>query len=144
MGVPSREGMYLAKLAIHRLSTNMMGKLDNLREGGGARMPKAYVYTVHGGPEVEAFADLPQPVPDAGQLLVAVRAAGVNPADWKRRAGFRPPSTPPPELPAVLGGEVAGVVEVVGDGVAGFAVGDAVSATRSPEGMRSTPCCPRS
>jgi NADPH:quinone reductase-like Zn-dependent oxidoreductase len=89
-------------------------------------MPKAYVYTAHGGPEVEAFADLPRPLPGPGQLLVAVRAAGVNPADWKRRAGFRPPGAQPPELPAVLGGEVAGVIEAVGDGVTGFAVGDAV------------------
>ena len=89
-------------------------------------MPKAYVFTAHGGPEMEAFLDLPRPVPGPGQLLAAVRAAGVNPADWKRRAGFRPPGVRPPKLPAVLGGEVAGVVEAVGDGVAGFAVGDAV------------------
>ncbi|MFC6082431.1 NADP-dependent oxidoreductase [Sphaerisporangium aureirubrum] len=89
-------------------------------------MPRAYTYTEHGGPETEAFADLPRPVPGPGQLLVAVKAAGVNPVDWKRRAGYLPPGAPAPELPAVLGGEVAGVVEEVGDGVEGFGPGDAV------------------
>ncbi len=38
-------------------------------------MPTAYVFTEHGGPEVEAFADLPVPEPGPGQLLIAVRAA---------------------------------------------------------------------
>jgi NADPH:quinone reductase-like Zn-dependent oxidoreductase len=50
---------------------------------------KALVFTANGGPEVEKLVDLPRPVPGPGQLLVAVRAAGVNPADWKRRSGFR-------------------------------------------------------
>ncbi len=89
-------------------------------------MPRAYVYTRHGGPEVEAFVDLPRPVPGAGELLVAVRTAGVNPVDWKRREGFRPLGAVAPELPVVFGGEAAGVVEQVGEGVEGFAVGDAV------------------
>ena len=89
-------------------------------------MPTAYGFTAHGGPEVEAFLDLPRPVPGPGQLLVAVRAAGVNPDDWKRRSGRRPPGVPAPELPAVLGGEVAGIVEDVGEGTEGFAPGDAV------------------
>lgn len=52
-------------------------------------MPMAYVYDRFGGPEVEHFADLPQPVAGPGQLLIAVRAAGVNPVDWKRRSGRR-------------------------------------------------------
>ncbi|UFQ19273.1 MULTISPECIES: NADP-dependent oxidoreductase [Streptomyces] len=89
-------------------------------------MPTAYVFTEHGGPEVEAFADLPVPEPGPGQLLVAVRAAGVNPVDWKLRAGKRRPGQGPLVGPEVLGSEVAGVVERVGPGVSGFAVGDAV------------------
>jgi NADPH:quinone reductase-like Zn-dependent oxidoreductase len=89
-------------------------------------MPKAYVFTANGGPEVEEFVDLPRPEPGTGQLLVKVRAAGVNPADWKRRAGRRPPGTPAPEFPVVMGGEVAGVVEEAGEGVEGFAPGSAV------------------
>ncbi|GAA1771033.1 NADP-dependent oxidoreductase [Nonomuraea sp. AD125B] len=89
-------------------------------------MPKAYVFTQYGGPEVEAFAEVERPVPGAGQVLVAVRAAGVNPVDWKRRTGYRPPGAPAADFPAVFGGEVSGVVEQVGDGVEEFAVGDAV------------------
>ncbi|MCM2417352.1 NADP-dependent oxidoreductase [Streptomyces sp. RKAG293] len=89
-------------------------------------MPKAYVFSRFGGPETESFADVPRPVPGAGQLLVAVRAAGVNPVDWKRRTGYVQANAPAVELPAVLGGEVSGVVEQVGDGVEGYAVGDAV------------------
>nr|WSZ99777.1 NADP-dependent oxidoreductase [Streptomyces sp. NBC_00857] len=89
-------------------------------------MPQAYVFTEHGGPEVEAFIDLPPVSPGPGQLLVAVRAAGVNPVDWKLRNGYRRPGSAPAELPAVLGSEAAGVVEEIGPGVEGFAVGDAV------------------
>ncbi|MFG2648785.1 NADP-dependent oxidoreductase [Streptomyces sp. NPDC048436] len=89
-------------------------------------MPKAYVFTRYGGPEVEAFVDQGRPEPGPGQLLVAVRAAGVNPVDWKLRAGKRRPGAPPVVFPEVLGSEVSGVVEGVGAGVGGFAVGDAV------------------
>ncbi|MER7934804.1 MULTISPECIES: NADP-dependent oxidoreductase [unclassified Streptomyces] len=89
-------------------------------------MPKAYVYTRHGGPETEAFADVDRPVPGPGELLVAVRAAGVNPVDWKLRGGFRRPGEGEARFPEVLGSEAAGVVEEVGEGVSGFAPGDAV------------------
>jgi NADPH:quinone reductase-like Zn-dependent oxidoreductase len=89
-------------------------------------MPRAYVFHRIGGPEVESFADLPRPVPGSGELLVAVRAAGVNPADWKRREGLRPPTEPAPEFPVVFGREAAGVVAEVGEGVTAFAVGDEV------------------
>ncbi|MER5516642.1 NADP-dependent oxidoreductase [Streptomyces sp. NPDC002763] len=89
-------------------------------------MPKAYVYTRHGGPETEAFADVDRPVPGPGELLVAVRAAGVNPVDWKLRNGFRRPGEGEARFPVVLGSEAAGVVEEIGEGVTGFAVGDEV------------------
>lgn len=89
-------------------------------------MSKAYVFSRFGGPEVEAFVDQDPPEPGPGQLLVAVRAAGVNPVDWKLRAGKRRPGAPPVEFPEVLGSEVAGAVERVGPGVEGFAVGDPV------------------
>lgn len=89
-------------------------------------MPTAYGYRANGGPGVEEFLDLPVPVPGPGQLLVRVRAAGVNPADWKRRNGMRMPGGPPPEFPVVMGAEVAGVVEATGTGADGFAPGDAV------------------
>ena len=88
---------------------------------------KAYVYNGHGGPEVEGFADVPRPEPGPGQLLIAVHAAGVNPADWKRRTGaMRTAASPPEHFPLLFGREAAGVVEAAGDDVTGFAVGDAV------------------
>ncbi|NEA98454.1 NADP-dependent oxidoreductase [Streptomyces sp. SID13726] len=93
-------------------------------------MPKAYVFTRYGGPETEAFVDVDRPSPGPGQLLVAVRAAGVNPVDWKIRSGFRRPGeTGDRAFPAVLGSEVSGVVEEIGPGVEGFAVGDEVFGT---------------
>ncbi|MFH8839591.1 NADP-dependent oxidoreductase [Streptomyces sp. NPDC017868] len=89
-------------------------------------MPLTYGYDRFGGPEVERFADLPRPVPGPGDLLVAVRAAGVNPVDWKRRSGRLPAGAPAVVLPAVMGGEAAGRVVALGPGTTGFAVGDAV------------------
>ncbi|MFF7051188.1 NADP-dependent oxidoreductase [Streptomyces griseorubiginosus] len=90
-------------------------------------MPKAYVFTRYGGPETEAFVDVDRPSPGPGELLVAVRAAGVNPVDWKIRAGYvRPGDTGERVFPAVFGSEVSGVVAETGAGVEGFAVGDEV------------------
>ncbi|MEU6019299.1 NADP-dependent oxidoreductase [Streptomyces sp. NPDC047515] len=89
-------------------------------------MPKAYVFTRNGGPEVEAFAEQEVPVPGPGELLVAVRAAGVNPVDWKLRTGYTRPGSEPQPFPTVFGSEAAGVVEGVGRDVEGFEVGDEV------------------
>lgn len=88
-------------------------------------MPEAYVFTAFGGPETEGFADLPVPEPGPGQVRIAVRAAGVNPVDWKTREGMLP-AVAERGFPVVFGNEVAGVVEAVGPGVEGFAVGDEV------------------
>ncbi|MGA5352178.1 NADP-dependent oxidoreductase [Streptomyces thermodiastaticus] len=89
-------------------------------------MPKAYVFTRDGGPETEALVDLDRPRPGPGQILIAVRAAGVNPVDWKLREGFRRPGDAPRVHPVVFGSEAAGVVEETGEDVTGFAVGDEV------------------
>jgi NADPH:quinone reductase-like Zn-dependent oxidoreductase len=90
-------------------------------------VPKAYVFTRYGGPETEALVEVDRPVPGPGQILVAVRAAGVNPVDWKQRTGYRRPGeTGERAFPAVFGNEVAGVVEATGGGVEGFSVGDEV------------------
>jgi NADPH2:quinone reductase len=86
---------------------------------------KAYGFTRYGGPETETFLPLPVPEPGPGGLLVRVTAAGVNPADWKVRAGLRRAELPL-EPPVALGREVAGVVEQVGSGMSGFAAGDDV------------------
>lgn len=82
---------------------------------------RAYGFTAVGGPEHEAFLDVPEPSPGPGELLVRVRAAGVNPGDWRLRSGAYGI-----EPPAVLGREVAGTVVGLGAGVEGFAVGDEV------------------
>jgi len=86
-------------------------------------MSKVYVFTRFGGPEHQELQERPVPQPGAGELLVEVRAAGVNPADWKIRAGQLGTDRP---LPAGIGLEVAGVVTAVGEGVSDFVVGDAV------------------
>jgi NADPH:quinone reductase-like Zn-dependent oxidoreductase len=90
----------------------------------GAPTMKAIRFHEPGGPEVLRLEDLPRPVPKAGEVLVKVHAAGVNPVDWKLRQnggkGFGPP------LPQVPGFDIAGVVSAVGADVKRFAVGDAV------------------
>ncbi|WP_406119199.1 NADP-dependent oxidoreductase [Streptomyces sp. NBC_00989] len=82
------------------------------------------VITQHvlGGPEVLEVAEVERPAPRANEILIRVRAAGVNPTDWKHRAtgGFLG------EPPFVLGWDVSGVVEAVGVGVARFQPGDEV------------------
>jgi NADPH:quinone reductase-like Zn-dependent oxidoreductase len=82
---------------------------------------KAVRFNRFGGPEVLEIADLPDPHPGPGQVRIAVRAAGVNPSDWKKRKGLMDE-----ELPQTLGYEAAGVVDELGEGVADVAVGDHV------------------
>jgi len=82
---------------------------------------KAVRFSQFGGPEVLEIVDLPDPHPGPGQVRIAVRAAGINPSDWKKREGLMDP-----ELPQTLGYEAAGVVDELGEGVADVAVGDRV------------------
>ena len=79
----------------------------------------------HGGPEVLQLVDLPTPRPGAGEVLIKVAAAGVNYSDVQRRRGTYPL---PVALPYVLGIEVAGRVEALGEGVANVQVGQRVMA----------------
>lgn len=86
---------------------------------------RAIVFEEFGGPEVLRQAEVDEPHAGPGEIRVAVRAAGVNPLDWKIRHGwFEQIFTTP--LPAVAGVEIAGVVDETGDGVTDFAVGDEV------------------
>jgi NADPH:quinone reductase-like Zn-dependent oxidoreductase len=82
---------------------------------------KAVRFSQFGGPEVLEIVDLPDPHAGPGQVRIAVRAAGVNPSDWKKRKGLMDS-----ELPQTLGYEAAGVVDELGEGVADAAVGDRV------------------
>ena len=99
-------------------------------------MPTAYVYTQHGGPEHEMFVEVEKPLPGPGEICVAVHAAGVNPADWKRRAGMTRGGAL--DHPVGLGREVSGTVEALGDGVTGFAPGDEVWTAPKPAGVSFT------
>ncbi|MFE4482069.1 MULTISPECIES: NADP-dependent oxidoreductase [Streptomycetaceae] len=82
---------------------------------------KSVRFSRFGGPEVLEVVDLPDPHPGPGRIRVAVRAAGVNASDWKKRAGLMDE-----ELPQTLGHEAAGVVDEVGEGVTDVSVGDRV------------------
>ena len=84
---------------------------------------KAVVVTRFGGPEALQVRDVPAPRPGSGQLLVEVRAAGVNFADVLARLGVYKGAPPRPFVPGI---EVAGLVEAVGEGVVGFSPGDRV------------------
>ena len=77
---------------------------------------------IHGSPEVLQEVEVPRPAPGLSEILVAVRAAGVNPTDWWNRAA----SMTINRLPLVLGWDVSGVVEAVGTGVTLFKPGDEV------------------
>src|SRR5947209_9159220 len=87
---------------------------------------RAVVITRHGDPSVLKVQERPDPAPPGpGQLRVAVRAAGVNFADHMARVGLYPDA---PKLPAIVGYEVAGTVEDVGEGVDPGRIGERVLA----------------
>src|SRR3954465_8917286 len=86
---------------------------------------KAVVLTGHGGPEVLKVQERPDPPVGPGEVRIAVKAAGINFADTMARGGLYPE---PPKLPCVLGYEVAGEVESVGEGAGIHKVGDRVMA----------------
>ncbi|MFF3029309.1 zinc-binding alcohol dehydrogenase family protein [Microbacterium sp. NPDC057944] len=88
-------------------------------------MARAIVYTEFGSPDVLHLSDIPDPVAGAGEVVVRIEAAGVNPIDAKLRGGRRP-SAPITE-PRRIGFDGAGVVEAIGEGAEGFAVGDRVA-----------------
>ncbi|GAA1111229.1 NADP-dependent oxidoreductase [Nocardiopsis metallicus] len=87
----------------------------------GATM-RAISQNTHGGPEVLQEVRAPRPAPGPSEILVAVRAAGINPTDWKHRSAGLFLN----RLPLVLGWDVSGVVVAVGFGVTLFQPGDEV------------------
>src|SRR5213083_2070194 len=86
---------------------------------------RAVVITQNGPPEVLEVQERPDPPVGRGEVRIAVKAAGVNFADTMARVGLYPDA---PKPPCVMGYEVAGEVESVGEGVSGHAVGDRVVA----------------
>jgi NADPH:quinone reductase len=91
-------------------------------------MPHAIEYDRFGGPEVLEYREIPHALPGTGEVLVEVRAVGVNPIEWKVRAGLRPSG--PITAPRRLGSDAAGVIVGVGEGVDRWAVGDEVIVAR--------------
>ncbi|MEH2041981.1 NADP-dependent oxidoreductase [Nostoc sp.] len=85
---------------------------------------KAIVIKAYGNDDVLNYADVERPKPKADEVLVKVHVAGVNPVDWKIRNGLG--ERLGLKLPIVLGGEIAGTIERIGDDVSGFKEGDAV------------------
>ncbi|MGW5731335.1 MULTISPECIES: NADP-dependent oxidoreductase [Streptomyces] len=94
-----------------------------------------------GGPEVLRHDEAPVPAPAPGEVLVRVKAVGLNPPDWYVREGmpgvpaeFKPPF----DLPLIPGTDISGIVEAVADGVQNFTVGDEVMGLlRFPDAMQS-------
>jgi len=86
---------------------------------------KAITIPMPGGPDALVLADVPDPEPGAGEVLVEVAAAGVNRADLQQRIGVYPP---PPGASEYPGLEVSGTVAAVGSEVTGWSVGDQVCA----------------
>ncbi|MCW4460625.1 NADP-dependent oxidoreductase [Sphingomonas sp. BT-65] len=88
---------------------------------------RALLLTRYGGPEAAELRSAARPIPGPGQLLVRVRAAGLNPVDFKTREG-KLKVIQRYSLPVVMGNELAGVVEAMGAGVTRFAIGDRIFA----------------
>jgi NADPH:quinone reductase-like Zn-dependent oxidoreductase len=84
---------------------------------------RALVITEHGPPDVMRVQERPDPEPGPGEVRVRVRAAGVNFADLLARVGLYPEA---PKPPCIIGYEIAGDVDAVGDGVDGFEIGQRV------------------
>lgn len=85
---------------------------------------KAVILEEYGGNDVVQCTDIDRPEPRAGEVLVKIHAAGVNPVDWKIREGMG--QRMGLSLPIHLGGEIAGTVEALGEDVGGLHKGDAV------------------
>jgi NADPH:quinone reductase-like Zn-dependent oxidoreductase len=86
---------------------------------------KALQFRKYGGPEVLTVADAPEPHAGPGQVRIQVKAASVNPIDWKILSGAMAQGQAL-DGPGYLGNDAAGVVDEVGDGVSDVAVGDDV------------------
>src|ERR1700722_9347512 len=82
-----------------------------------------------GGPEVLCYVDVPQPTPGPGEVLIKAEAIGVNYIDTYFRSGQYPR-----ELPFIIGSETSGTVAALGEGVAGFNVGDRVATATATGG----------
>jgi hypothetical protein len=122
------------------LQTRGPGDLAERKDHGRAILPvwKGLVDAgaAYGGPEVLTWIEAPAPDAVPGQVWIVVRAASVNPIEWKRLAGAMSGGQPLAG-PEYLGNDAAGVVHEVGEGVTGVSVGDDVF--RYGQGTQSEP-----
>jgi NADPH:quinone reductase-like Zn-dependent oxidoreductase len=100
---------------------------------------KAIVIPRHGASSVLEVQELPDPPPKAGEVRIKVRAAGLNFAEVSARQGIYPDA---PKTPCVVGYEVAGTIDALGEGATGFAVGDRVWALCKFGGHATLVCTP--
>ena len=91
---------------------------------------KAYYSTAYGGSEASAYGDLPDPAFSSKQVLVEVKAASINPVDWKIRRGDARPFTGL-RFPRIFGADFAGIVRETGSAVTAFVTGQRVYGSRS-------------
>ncbi|HEX3783518.1 MAG TPA: NAD(P)H-quinone oxidoreductase [Pseudonocardiaceae bacterium] len=100
-----------------------------------------YAITIRepGGPEVMEWAEVADPRPAAGEILIDVAASAVNRADLLQRQGYYPP---PPGASEILGLECSGVIAELGAGVTGWQVGDRVCALLAGGGYAERVCVP--
>lgn len=101
---------------------------------------KAVRFHKTGGPEVLVYEDVPDPTPKDGEVLIRIEAVGLNFADVMRRRGDNYPDPSPP--PFILGAEVAGTVEALGNGVTTLEVGTLVLVTPGVGGYAQYICVP--
>jgi len=99
----------------------------------------AVVITQFGGPEVLRLEEVPDPVPEPGEVVIDIAAAGVNRADLMQRQGFYPP---PPGAPPYPGLECSGQISALGPGVTGWQAGDQVCALLSGGGYATRVAVP--
>ncbi len=110
---------------IYRAARLNAGLVAKQRRGSAYEEISMKAIVVHewGGPEVLSTEEVPDPQTGAGEVLVRLKAVGINPAETYMRSGAYAYL---PELPCILGGDGAGVIEAIGDGVEGVNVGDRV------------------
>jgi NADPH:quinone reductase-like Zn-dependent oxidoreductase len=109
----------------------LLGLCTGLAMGATPSAQRAIVQSGNGGPEVLSLQTVPVPEPGAGEVLIRIYAASVNPTDWKLRQGDR--SVPAGAGAKVIPGrDVAGVVERVGPAVSAYKAGDKVFALVGP------------
>lgn len=101
---------------------------------------RAFVLKKYGGPDAAELRDVPRPVPQPGEVLVRVHAASLNPVDYKIRDGMLR-IVERYKFPAIMGNDLSGVVEALGEGVTRFAVGDRVFARVAKDALGAFADC---